>query len=263
MRTFTKSLLLGIIFVFAACETNFRPNDFAFSETHEIEGVMVEAPDKAFRGKVVMPGLSPALQTAGDTVYFIYQHFDEDYPCIIGGETISHLDSVRVLARTAEAKDYNKSTYYCAEIIKILEVKSQTNNNPNGPDNRTPIDSSECYMLQEWNELGEPVKSYGCMRFDRNAGYTFADAYASIKTEIDSLVSKDIIEEKKSGNSYADKWELRQIIRDVTNSPNEKLVYKSLELYMYSNIWCAYVIVSQYCIIDSEGNIYYFITPTD
>lgn len=153
----------------------------------------------------------------------------------------------------------NKDEEDTTKIIADNDSLSQYNDSSA----RTPIDSSECYVLQEWNELGEPVNSYGCMRFDRNAGYTFADAYASIKTEIDSLVSKDIIEEKKSGNSYADKWELRQIIRDVTNSPNEKLVYKSLELYMYSNIWCAYVIVSQYCIIDSEGNIYYFITPTD
>ena len=123
MKTFSKSLFLGITIVFAACELNFKPNEYAFSETCEIEGVMVMASDKAFHGKVVTPGMSPALQVAGDTTYFVYQHFDEDYPCNICGEDISYLDTIRVLARTAEAKDYNKSTYYCVEIVKILEVK--------------------------------------------------------------------------------------------------------------------------------------------
>lgn len=128
---------------------------------------------------------------------------------------------------------------------------------------RAPIDSSECYMLQEWNELGEPVKSYGCMRFDHNAGSTFAAAYAGIKSEIESLANQYINDEIKSGNSNADKWELRQVIRNVTNSPNDKLIYTSIELYMYSSIWGAYTIVNQYCVIDSEGNIYNVITPDD
>ena len=147
--------------------------------------------------------------------------------------------------------------------IIFVFAACETNFRPNGADNRTPIDSSECYMLQEWNELGEPVKSYGCMRFDHNAGSTFAEAYAGIKSEIESLANQYINDEIKSGNSNADKWELRQVIRNVTNSPNDKLIYTSIELYMYSSIWGAYTIVNQYCVIDSEGNIYYVITPDD
>lgn len=172
-----------------------------------------------------------------------------------------HVLGILCACKTPNIEDIHLNKYEEDTTRIIADNDSLIQNNDSSV--RTQIDSSECYMLQEWNELGEPVNSYGCMRFDRNAGYTFADAYTSIKTEIDSLVNKNIIEEKRSGNSYADKWELRQVIRDVTNSPNEKLVYKSLELYMYSNIWCAYIIVSQYCIIDSEGNIYYFITPAD
>ena len=41
MKTFSKLLLLGIAIVFTACELNFKPNEYAFSETCEIEGVMV------------------------------------------------------------------------------------------------------------------------------------------------------------------------------------------------------------------------------
>ena len=147
--------------------------------------------------------------------------------------------------------------------IIFVFAACETNFRPNGADNRTQIDSSECYMLQEWNELGEPVKSYGCIRFDHNAGSTFAEAYAGIKSEIESLANQYINDEIKSGNSNADKWELRQVIRNVTNSPNDKLIYTSIELYMYSSIWGAYTIVNQYCVIDSEGNIYYVITPDD
>lgn len=125
MKKITKLLFLGMVFVFAACgtQTGFKPNEYAFSEIREIEGVMVYAADMAFHGKVVTPGLSPALQTAGDATYFVYQHFDEDYPCTICGENICFLDTVRVLARTAKAKDYNGSVYYCADIVEILEVK--------------------------------------------------------------------------------------------------------------------------------------------
>ena len=160
---------------------------------------------------------------------------------------------------------YIMRTFTKSLLLGIIFVFAacETNFRPNGADNRTPIDSSECYMLQEWNELGEPVKSYGCMRFDHNAGSTFAETYAGIKSEIESLANQYINDEIKSGNSNADKWELRQVIRNVTNSPNDKLIYTSIELYMYSSIWGAYTIVNQYCVIDSEGNIYYVITPDD
>lgn len=123
MKTITKSLLLGFAFVFAACESSNKPKEYAFSEPREIEGVMIEASDKAFDGEIVMPGLSPALQTAGDTTYFVYGHFDQYYPLTISGVSLSYLDTVRVLARTAEAKDYHKSTYYCVDIVEVLEVK--------------------------------------------------------------------------------------------------------------------------------------------
>ena len=123
MKSYSKSLLLGIAFVLAACEPIFKPNKYAFSETREMVGVIVEASDKAFHGDVVTPGLSPAL-SSGDTTYFIYQHFDEELPCTIAGETLNYLDTVRVLGRTSEAKDYNKSTYYVVDIVKVLEVKA-------------------------------------------------------------------------------------------------------------------------------------------
>ena len=125
-KAISISMLFMLAFAFASCEANFKPNEYVFSEVHELEGVMVYAADKAFYGEVVTPGLSIGFCTCSDTTYFVYQHFDEDYPCNICGEDISYLDTIRVLARTAEAKDYNKSTYYCIDIVKVLGIKHST-----------------------------------------------------------------------------------------------------------------------------------------
>ena len=129
-------------------------------------------------------------------------------------------------------------------------------------DSRTKIDSTECYMLQECNELGEPVDAYDlCLRFERNAGQTFDEAYASIKTDLDLLVARMVNDEKGGGNYDDEKWEVRQVIRQVKNVPNDKLVYTSVELYMFSVVYKAYTIVYQFCVIDSEGNIYQIVGP--
>lgn len=48
---------------------------------------------------------------------------DKDFPCTICDERINYLDTVHVLAKTAEAKDYIKSTYYCIDIVKVLGIK--------------------------------------------------------------------------------------------------------------------------------------------
>ena len=125
------------------------------------------------------------------------------------------------------------------------------------------IDPNECYMLQEFNELGEPVDSYICIVFEKNAGCTYEDAFNSIKSDLDALVNRNISEEKDGGNYDASQWELRQIIRNVKNSPDEKLVYTSIELYMFSIVYNSYTIVHQYCVIDSEGNIYQIVSRID
>ena len=125
------------------------------------------------------------------------------------------------------------------------------------------IDPNECYMLQEFNELGEPVDSYKCIVFEKNAGRTFKDAFNSIKPDLDALVNRNISDEIDGGNYDASQWELRQIIRNVKNSPDEKLVYTSIELYMFSIVYNAYTIVHQYCVIDSEGNIYQIVSQID
>lgn len=125
------------------------------------------------------------------------------------------------------------------------------------------IDPNECYMLQEFNELGEPVDSYKCIVFEKNAGRTFKDAFNSIKPDLDALVNRNISDEIDGGNYDASQWELRQIIRNVKNSPDEKLVYTSIELYMFSIVYNSYTIVHQYCVIDSEGNIYQIVSRID
>ena len=129
-------------------------------------------------------------------------------------------------------------------------------------DSGTKIDSTECYMLQACNELGESVDAYECITFERNAGHTFDEAYASIKTDLDLLVARMVNDEKGGGNYDAEKWEIRQVVRQVKNSPNDKLVYTSIELYMFSVIYNAYTVVYQYCVIDSEGNIYQIAGPS-
>ena len=133
-----------------------------------------------------------------------------------------------------------------------------------GPDVPTvKIDPNECYMLQEFNELGEPVDSYKCIVFEKNAGRTFKDAFNSIKSDLDALVNRTISEEKDGGNYDANLWEVRQVVRNVKNSPDETLVYTSIELYMFSIVYNAYTIVHQYCVIDSEGNIYQIVSQID
>ena len=49
------------------------------------------------------------------------------------------------------------------------------------------IDPNECYMLQEFNELGEPVESYRCIVFEKNAGCTYEDAFNSIKSDLKTI----------------------------------------------------------------------------
>lgn len=131
------------------------------------------------------------------------------------------------------------------------------------PDGATNIESDECYLIQECNELGEPVEAYNCMIFEKNAGRTFDEAYASIKTDLDLLVARMVNDEKGGGNFDANQWELRLVNRQVKNSPNDQLVYTSIELYMYSFVYKAYTIVYQYWVIDSEGNIYQVAIPAD
>ena len=123
--------------------------------------------------------------------------------------------------------------------------------------------NDECYMLQECNVLGDSVDSYICMLFERNAGRTFDEAFASIKSDVDLLVERRVNDEKGGSNYDADKWELRQVVRNVKNAPNKDLVYTSIELYMFSRIYNAYTLVYPLCIIDSEGNIYHLEFPED
>lgn len=127
-KIFFRAILLVLAITFVSCEhdstPNFTPNEYTFSEAHEMEGIMVYVSDKAFHGKVVTPGISPGFKTFDDTTYFVYKHFDEVFPCTLCGEKVYYLDTVRILARTTESKDYNNSIYYCADIVEILEVKS-------------------------------------------------------------------------------------------------------------------------------------------
>lgn len=125
------------------------------------------------------------------------------------------------------------------------------------------IDPNECYMLQEFNELGEPVESYRCIVFEKNAGRTYEDAFNSIKSDLETLVNRNVSDEKNGGNYDANLWELRQVVRNVKNSPDEILVYTSIELYMFSIVYNTYIILQQYCVIDSKGNIYQIVSQIE
>ncbi|MBR3566336.1 MAG: hypothetical protein IKN91_08440 [Paludibacteraceae bacterium] len=141
--------------------------------------------------------------------------------------------------------------------------ENRTTPTPIEKDRETEIDSSECYMLQSFNELGKSIDQYDCIVFQKNAGRTFEEAFNNMKPELDALVNRDVDEEKKGANYDATKWELRKIERLVKNSPNEKLIYTSIELYMHSLVYNAYTIVRQYIVIDSEGNVYQIVGPVD
>ncbi len=123
-------------------------------------------------------------------------------------------------------------------------------------DDTTKIEAGKCYLLQEYNEFGEPVESYGCIVFERNGGHTFEEAFMGIKTDLDMLAARMVNDEKSGGNYDSERWELRQVVRQVKNSPDDKLVYTSIELYMFSIVYNTYTIVYQFPVIDSEGNIY-------
>lgn len=150
-----------------------------------------------------------------------------------------------------------------AIFATLIACNNNDVDNITSPNGGTKIDSTECYMLQECNELGEPVDAYKCIVFERNAGRTFDEAFASIKTDLDLLVARMVNDEKEGENYDADQWEIRQVVRQVKNSPNDKLVYTSIELYMFSVVYNAYTIVYQFWVLDSEGNIYQLVSPAD
>ena len=142
-----------------------------------------------------------------------------------------------------------------ATTTPIINEDNDNGNNAEA-DNGTVVDPSECYLIQIFNELGEPVDAYDCMTFDKKVGNTFEEAFATVKPELDELVQRMVNDEKDGANFDASKWELRQVVRDVKNSPNEDLAYTSIELYMFSKVFKAYTIVYQFFVIDSEGNLY-------
>ena len=73
-----------------------------------------------------------------------------------------------------------------------------------------------------------------------------------------------VIDDKKSTGMYdTEKWEIRQVICNVKNAPDDKLVYTSIELYMFSKLYGAYIVLDKYRVIDSEGNIYNYVIPND
>ena len=146
-------------------------------------------------------------------------------------------------------------------ILGLLVACSQ--NEVTESNNGTQIDPSECYWIQSYNELGEPVDAYDGMTFEKKAGNSFDEAFTAVKPELDPLVRRTVEDGKDGANYDAEKWELRQIVRNVKNSPNERLVYTSIELYMFNKVYKAYTIVYQFMVIDSEGNLYQITLPDD
>ena len=62
----------------------------------------------------------------------------------------------------------------------VINNNSNDNISDTTSNSNVKIDPNECYMLQEFNELGEPVDSYKCIVFEKNAGRTYKDAFNSI-----------------------------------------------------------------------------------
>ena len=164
------------------------------------------------------------------------------------------------------------------QIWKFIEENNTTSNNTDTTttpvmtnddekaeeaEGDTKIDNTECYLLQECNELGEPVESYECIVFERKGGHTFEEAFASIKTDLDLLVARMVSDEEGGGNYDAEKWEIRQVVRQIKNAPNDRLIYTAIELYMFSLVYNAYTVVYQFWVIDSEGNIYQIVGPSE
>lgn len=161
----------------------------------------------------------------------------------------------------------NNSNDTTSTTVNNNEDEQNTDNTTPDADSGTVINPEECYWIQATNDLGEPVDMYECILFEKKAGRTFEEAFEVMcKEGIDELVRRQIEDEKKAaadgyGNYNPEQWELRQVQRIVRNTPNEKLVFTSIELYMFSKVYQTFTIVYSYCVIDSEGNVYLYTGP--
>lgn len=156
-----------------------------------------------------------------------------------------------------------KKMFFLLTTLVIL-VACDSDIKPTIAEGGGKIDCTEGYQIQGSNELGTPIDSYYiCILFERKAGNTFDEALSSIKDNLD-VWTQLVIDDKKSTGMYdTEKWEIRQVVRNVKNAPYDKFVYTSIELYMFSKLYGAYVVIEQYCVIDSEGNIYNYVYPED
>lgn len=127
----------------------------------------------------------------------------------------------------------------------------------------TVTNQPKYYMIQCCNEYGESIDYYWPMTLYKKVGNTFEEAYESIENQINGYLQAIVDSEKGCSIYDTERWELRQVVRKVQNSPDEKLIYTSLELYMFSYVYNAYIIRYKFFVIDSEGNIYKRIEPLD
>ena len=145
-------------------------------------------------------------------------------------------------------------------ILRAL-LKKVGNEETKDADHSFTIESDYCYQIQETNELGDLIESDTCMIFDKNIGSSFDEALKKIKPDLEIRI-RQLIENEKSGSNYdADKIITRQQHRPVKNSPNEELEFIVIEIYMYSFVYKDYILIDEFCVIDSKGNLYHIVGP--
>ena len=127
------------------------------------------------------------------------------------------------------------------------------------PTIKTEIDKDFCYSFYRKIQ-GEDFDT-GCLYFIQNYGDDFESAYETLKPEIDLLRERFNKDQQQTGNKYNVSERLNTIT--VTNSPNQNLVYTSIDYYVYSDIYKHEIKINAYGVIDSEGNFYGIQYPED
>lgn len=128
---------------------------------------------------------------------------------------------------------------------------------------KTIIEKDYCYQIQAINEIGEIINAYDCMIFSDNYGDNLTDAYATLEPQIENKKQLLIDLYKNNPNYNSNDALIRKQTRAVANTPNDKLTFTAIDIYMYTPMYHNYTIVANFGIIDSEGNLYHLQTADD
>lgn len=125
--------------------------------------------------------------------------------------------------------------------------------------NRTAIEKNFCYEIQTLDEFGVPYENtFSCMFYDTICGHDFESAYKNLKPELNRLIGRLHEDYKNKEGWDAERIEIRETKCSVKNSPNTELTYTAINFFVYNIApYNNYIIVTYYCVIDSEGNRYF------